>query len=1119
MRCDDCGLENREGVRFCEECGSRVVPTCGGCGAIVPLGRKFCGACGQPLTAPTPPGTSPLPTPDRYTPQHLARRILNSREALEGERKHITVLFADIRGSLEILADRDPEDVRALLDPILTQMMAAVHRYEGTVNQVLGDGIMALFGAPLAHEDHAVRACYAALDMHDALARHAETLPRALGLEVKIRIGLNSGEVVVRSIGSDLQMDYTAVGQTTHLASRMEQLARPGTTYLAAATRRLVEGFVETQALGLVAVKGLAAPIEVFELTARGPARTRLQATRARALTSFVGRTGELGDLARAAASAREGRGQVVAVVGEPGVGKSRLVSEFIATHLGRGWRVVEAGTVSYGRSVGSQAAVDLVRGYFRLSDEADPNRIQDVVGQGLEALGSHAPGTRAAILALLSVQVNDPDWLALEPSQRRLLTLDAVSGVLLHHSRTEPVCLVVDDLHWADAETQALLDRLVDRLPAARVLLITTYRPEYQHGWGSRSYYTQFPIEPLPRDEAESLLDDLLGVSSDLAPIKSILIERTEGNPFFLEECVRDLVEKDALDGQRGAYRRTATTSRLEVPPTVQSVLAARIDRLPPTDRQLLQSAAVIGKDVPLALLEAVAGSDADRVASSLRQLQDAELLYDVGVVGIRQYTFKHILTHEVTYGTLIADRRRTIDGLVVTALERLYPEPTTEQIERLAHHAFRGELWDKAVRYCRSAGERAFARSAHRAAVMYFDQALDALGQLPRTTASVGLAIDLRLDLRYSLMPLGEFARVFEHLSEAGDLAREAGDQRRLGLVSAFLTNYYHLIGDVDRAIASGQEALSIAERVSDRQTEILANAALGLTYYVVGDYTRAIAVARRNVALLQGPLLHEHFGSAALPAVYSRTCLAWSLAELGEFREGAEVARAGLEIAETARRSVSLVYACLGVGVVSWREGDVEPAIATLERAFALCHDAEIPLLASLVAPSLTSAYVLAGRAKDALAMLERAARQAASIGDPVERRTGAGALAEAYLATGRVTEALPLARRYLDQRRALKARGFEGWAFRLLGDVLAHQDPPAHEEAAACYVEALAIARELRMRPLEALCHLALGDTHQRLGRTDAAERELSAAAAMFGQLGMSLWSTRLARERA
>jgi tetratricopeptide (TPR) repeat protein len=896
----------------------------------------------------------------------------------------------------------------------------------------------------------------------------------------------------------------------------MEQLARPGTTYLASATRRLVEGFVETRPLGPLPVKGLAAPVEVFDLIGVGPARTRLQVARSKAQTPFVGRASELGALARAAASAQAGHGQVVAVVGEPGIGKSRLVSEFIGKRLGAGWRVVEAGTVFYGRSSGNPTAGDLVRSYFRLGDDDGPERVRDKIARGLEALDGLGPSTRDALVAALSVSVDDPAWQKLGASQRRQQILDAVSGVLLRHSQIEPVCLVVEDLHWADTETRALLDRLVDRLPAARILLIVTYRPQYEHGWRGRSYYNQFPVESLPRDETERLLADLLGTSPDLLPVKRLLMERTEGNPFFIEECVRDLVEKDALLGERGAYQRVGPVSKLDMPPTIQSVIAARIDRLPLPDRQLLQSAAVIGKDVPFALLEAAIDSGGAHLASGLRQLQDAELVYDVGLPTSLEYTFKHVLTHEVAYGTVIAERRRGIDARVVAALETLHPEPSAEQIERLAHHAFRGEMWERAVRYCREAGVRAFARSAHRVAVHYFDRALVALGHLPRTSATAELAIDLRLDLRYALMPLGEFPRVGEHLSEAGRLAREAGDQRRLGLVSAFLTNYYHLMGDVDRSIESGREALAIAERIRDRQTEILANAALGLTYSVVGNYPEAISAARRNVSLLQGAMAREHFGSAPLPSVYSRTCLAWSLAELGEFAEGAAVAREGLDIAEAAEHSVSLVYACLGVGGVALRRGDLDTAVPTLERALALCHDADIPMFASMIAPSLTSAYVLAGRAKDALEMLERAGRQAASIGDPVDRRTGPGALSEAYLASGRAAEALPLARHYLEQRRSLKARGFEGWALRLLGDALVQQDTPVYEEAVSCYEEALAIARHLRMRPLEALCHLALGGVHSRLGRPDLAEQELSSAAATLDQLGMALWSGRLPR---
>ena len=1108
MRCQECGLENRDAVRFCEECGARLEARCPACGQPAPLGNRFCGHCGQPLTGAArsaPPG----PAPGSYTPGVLADRIRSARHRIEGERKQVTVLFADIRGSLEMLGDRDPEEVSALLEPILARMMDAVHRYEGTVNQVLGDGIMALFGAPLAHEDHAVRACYAALDMHDSVTRHAGTLD----VDIRIRIGLNSGEVVVRSIGNDLHMDYTAIGQTTHLAGRMEQLARPGTTLLTAATRRLAEGYVHLEPLGPTAVKGLATALEVYELVGRGSVRTRLEASRARAFTRFVGRQAELAVLARAAEAARTGRGQVVAVVGEPGVGKSRLVAEFITTALAGSWRVVETGTVSYARGAGSLTLVDLLRSYARLGDDEDRGRIETALAETLPDLDDRH---RAVLLALLAPAQAGPAWLALEPSERRQRTLDAVIRVLLRHCETEPVCLVVEDLHWADAETQALLDRLVVEARTARLLMLATYRPEYRHGWVGSSAYTELAIQPLPRDDSERLLDDLLGRGSDLDAIKKVLVERTEGNPFFLEECVRDLAEKGVLVGRPGGYRRGEAAEAFDVPPSVHSVLAARIDRLPAVEKSLLQAASAIGTDVSLLLLEAVVATETRDLAVPLQHLQAAEFLYEVEAAPVPDYTFKHGLTRDVAYAGLLAERRRTLDGRIVDALERLYVEPTPDQVERLAHHAWRGEVWDRAVRHCREAGVQAYARSAHRAAVEYFEQALAALGHLPRTADTVGQAIDLRLDLRYALMPLGEFRQVFEHLSTAGTLARDAGDRRRLGLVSAFLTNYHHLMGAVEHAVQSGREALTIAAETGDRQTEILANAYLGLTQYVLGNYPDAIAIARRNVALLVGPLAQERFGSSSLPSVYSRTCLTWSLAELGRFDEGAAIAAEGLTIAEAARHSFSLVYACLGLGTLYLRQGAFDQALPVLERGFAICEDSGIPLLASLVAPPLTSAYVLAGRAQDAVTMLERASRHAESIGDPVERRIAPGAWSEAYLALGRPAEALPLAQRYLEERRRLGARGFEGWALRQLAETLARLGPGRADEAEASFDDALRVATERAMRPLEGVCRLGVARLHAARGKAQDARRARGEAEDIFRDLGMSYW---LAQARA
>src|SRR6185503_14539284 len=449
-----------------------------------------------------------------------------------GERKQVTVLFADLKGSMELLADRDPEEARAILDPVLERMMEAVHRYEGTVNQVMGDGIMALFGAPLAHEDHAVRACYTALRMQQAVKRYAEDVRRREGILIQIRIGLNSGEVVVRSIGSDLHMDYTAVGQTTHIAARMEQMAAPGSILMPAATLKLAEGYLQVTSLGSMPVKGLEVPVEVYEVLGAGVLRSRLHAAAARGLTRFVGRGSELDQLRHALERAATGQGQVVAVVGEPGVGKSRLFWEFTQSHRPQGWLILEGGSVSYGKATAYLPVIDLLKTYSRIEGRDDARTIREKLTGKLLSLDRTLEPCLPALLSLLDVPAEDAAWDRLDPPRRRQRTLEAIKRVLLRESQVQPLLLVFEDLHWIDAETHALLDSLADSLPAARVLLLVNYRPEYRHGWGSKTYYRQLRVDPLPVEGALEFLDALLGVDATVESLKGLLTARTGGNP-----------------------------------------------------------------------------------------------------------------------------------------------------------------------------------------------------------------------------------------------------------------------------------------------------------------------------------------------------------------------------------------------------------------------------------------------------------------------------------------------------------------------------------------------------------------------------------------------------------
>jgi class 3 adenylate cyclase len=695
-----------------------------------------------------------------YTPSYLTEKILASRSALEGERKQVTVLFADLKGSMELLADRDPEAARQLLDPVLEQMMEAVHCYEGTVNQVMGDGIMALFGAPIAHEDHAARACYAALAMQTALHRYAEEVRRTQGVTVQMRVGLNSGEVVVRAIGNDLHMDYSAVGQTTHLAARMEQLATPGSILLTAATLRLVEGLVRINALGPVPVKGLADAVEVFELVGANAVRRRLQAAVVRGLTRFVGRETELAALQLALERAGAGHGQVVAVVGEAGVGKSRLVYECLQSHRTQEWLKLESSSVSYGKATAYLPVCDLLKTYCHIEDRDELRTVRAKVTGQILTLDEALQDTVPALLALFEALPADSPFLSLDPLQRRRSTLEALKRVLLRESQVQPLLLVFEDLHWIDTETQAVLDLLVESLPTAHLLLLVNYRPAYQHGWGSKTYYTQLRLDPLPEASADALLQALLGEDASLAPLPQLLIGRTQGNPFFLEESVRTLVETGVLVGERGAYRLEKPLDTLQVPATVQALLAARIDRLPPEDKRLLQTAAVIGTEVPWPLLQAIADISEEALYHNLAQLQAAEFLYETSLFPERAYTFKHALTHEVAYGSLLQERRRVLHARIVDTLEALTGDRLDDQVERLAQHALRGEVWEKALAYGRQAGDKARTRSAYCEAVGYFEQALAALEHLPDSCATTEQAIDLRLGLHGALNALGEYS-----------------------------------------------------------------------------------------------------------------------------------------------------------------------------------------------------------------------------------------------------------------------------------------------------------------------------------------------------------------------
>ena len=1105
MRCPRCRHDNPPQSKFCADCGARVALACVGCGAEVSPGAKFCSQCGRPVA-----GQAHYVSPEAYTPKHLAERILTSRNSLEGERKQVTVLFADIKGSMELLADRDPEEARKILDPVLEQMMEAVHRYEGTVNQVMGDGIMALFGAPLAHEDHAVRACYAALRMRESAKRYAQVVRRAQGIPIQIRVGLNSGEVVVRSIGSDLHMDYTAVGQTTHIAARMEQMAQPGSILLASDTLALAEWTVEVNPLGPLPVKGLEGPIEVYELTGATTIRSRFQAAAARGLTRFVGRDSELDQLRHALERARAGQGQVVAVVGEPGVGKSRLYWEFSHSHRAQGWLMIESGSVSYGKATNYLPIIELLRAYFQIERADDSRKIGEKVTGKLLSLDRQLERCVAPMLWLLDVPTDDETWTHLDPSRRRQIVLDAVKRLLLRESQVQPLMVLFEDLHWIDAETQLLLDSLVESLPTAQILLLVNYRPEYSHGWGSKTYYRQIRVDPLPPESAEVLLDALLGTDATLAPLKRLVIERTEGNPFFIEESVRTLVESQVLSGGRGAHRLDRLLGSIQVPATVQAVLATRIDRLAPEDKRLLQAAAVIGKDVPLALLQAIAELAGDELRAGLGRLQAAEFLYGTQLFSDPGYTFKHALTHDVAYGSLLNERRRAMHARIVEAIEQLYADRIAEQLERLAHHAFRGEVWEKALSYLRQAGDKASTRSAYREALECFDLALAALPHLAETRETIEQAVNLRLQARGALLLLGELEGLLPYLSEAERLAATLEDQRLLGHASAAMCNYLWQTGASAEARTRGARAQAIGDACGDVELEANANLVLGYVLQTSGDIRGAEDCFHKVIQLLSGNPARKRGRWTGFMVPMARAYLAWLLAERGEFDEGSAQGEEALRLADSLNQPFTIIFACFGVGWLAVLQSDFSRAIGLLERAYALCREWSIGFMTPFAMWSLAYAYALSGRVEEGLALLRQALTAYESKGFRAYSSLILVHLGEVSLLADRLEDARAYAGRALVRTREREERGYEAYALRLLGEVVSRRQPTEREAVESHYDQALARATELGLRPLVAHCHLGLGKLQRRESGEDAARRHLTTAATLYREMEMRLW---------
>ncbi len=1039
--------------------------------------------------------------PSSYTPKHLAGKILNSRGVIEGERKQITVLFADIKGSLELIESSDPEDAQAIFDQAIRTMMEAVHRYEGTVNKVLGDGIMALFGAPLAHEDHAVRACYAALAMQQAIRHTTEEARREHGVEVQIRVGINSGEVVVRSIGNDLSMDYDAIGQTTHLAGRMEQLAIPGTIRLTHDALKLAEGFVQVNALGPIPVKGLDEPVEVFELVGATATRTRFQAAVARGLTHFVGRQTEIEALGRALTRAGDGHGQIVAVIGEPGVGKSRLFYEFTHSHRTESWLVLETGSVSYGKATAYLPVIDLLKSYFQVEEHDEARRVREKVTGKLLTLDEGLKPMLPVILSLLDAPVEDATWDALDPSQRRRRTLDAVKGLLLRESEEQPVVLVIEDLHWIDTETQAFLDSLVESVPTSRILLLVNYRPEYRHGWVSKTYYTQCRIDPLPAESARELLAALLGEDAGLGPLKELLVERAGGNPFFLEESVRALIEIEALTGTPGDRQVATDVEQVEVPATVQGVLAARIDRLSMEDKRLLQTAAVIGKDVPYSLLQAIGDATEDDLRRGLADLQAAEFLYETRLFPDLEYTFNHALTHEVAYGSLLQERRRKLHRRIAEAIETVYGDRLAEQLERLAHHYTEAGLAERAAPYWQRAGRRALERSAYLEAIVQLNKGLKLLKTLPETPQRDRQELAAQLAVGPALMSTKGWAapKVEQAYLRARELARQVGQPAELFAVLWGLWLITHTSSRLKAAKELSVEILTLAEEESDPGLLLQAHHAAWTTDYFAGDIQSCRHHAEQGVALYKPEKHHAHtylYGGHD-PGVCCRDTVNGALWLLGYADQALVMGNEAVSLARKIAHPFSLAIAHNSLARLHLYRREPRLAQEHAEATIELCTEQEI-------APFyLATAIVLRGWALANTGQIDEGLRQMQQGLSCMEAAHTARSrshylslLVDGYGTTGQFGQGLDVLNEAIDLVETTGERWWAAEIYRLQGQLMLSGPAHIQAEAEGYFTQALETARRQEARSLELRAATSLAHLWQVQGKRAEAREVLA-----------------------
>jgi class 3 adenylate cyclase len=923
MRCPKCQFDNREEVKFCEECGAKFELECPACNAIIPIGRKFCGDCGEKIAETSEILSHDYTQPQSYTPKFLADKILRTRSSIEGERKLVTVLFADVANYTSMAEKLDPEDVHQIMDGCFQILMDEIHKYEGTINQFTGDGVMALFGAPLSHEDHAQRACYAALAILRGLDQYGEELKNELGINFKMRIGLNSGNVVVGSIGDNLRMDYTAVGDTTNLASRMQSNAKPGTAFISENTYKLARDFFKIEPLGKVEVKGKAELQEIYQLIRASDVETRLDAAVTKGLTKFVGRKNSMASLIEVFDKVKSGLSQVVGLVGEAGVGKSRLLLE-LRKLLPKGEYIyLEGRCIHYGSSMAYLPILDILRTYFEIKEEDRKIVIKNKIKNKILDIDEKLKGIIPPFEELFSLKVDDENFINLDSKGKRDKTFEAIRDLLIRLSQSKPLVLAIEDLHWIDKTSEELLDYLIGKLGGTSILLILLYRPEYEHQWGSKSYYTEVRVDQLSISSSTQMVQAILDEAAIILDLQNLIIKRAAGNPLFIEEFTHTLLENGSIERKNNEYVLSRKADDIQVPNTIQGIIAARMDRLESNLKQTMQIASVVGREFAFRILESITNLQ-EALKSHLLELQGLEFIYEKQLFPELEYIFKHALIQEVAYNSLLLKRRSEIHEKIGNAIESLYSEKLEEFYEILAYHYSMGEIPEKACQYLKLSGNKATKNHSVWEAFNFYKDAIDKLNQLPETQETKKERLEILYLIITPMYLLGFPENSLEILKDGEMLSKELGDNKRLAIFYSRMGSYYSYKGEPLIAMKYSEDAF--AEARIQGNIELMAPLAFQLCtpYQGAGQFYKIVDMVPDIIDLIEESQKESEF--FALPwNPYSALCgyQGMSLGWLGSFENGEVFLEKGLRNAVQIDDIRTLGYAHFFYGSFLQRE----------------------------------------------------------------------------------------------------------------------------------------------------------------------------------------------------